>query len=119
MNHYNFRSRVNNSQRNNHLRLNARRAIPRTLISFKKPSPNDIRAADRDHLFIKKILASPPYHVTNQLTQESHWCLEAQWHGIDGIYDEPEIVHSHDAVIVNYLRLRLRKTYERRLDDEK
>ena len=71
------------------MRLNARRAIPRTLISFKKPSPNDIRAADRDHLFIKKILASPPYHVTNQLTQESHWCLEAQWHGIDGTYDEP------------------------------
>ena len=61
MNTYNFRSRVNNSQTNDHLRINSRRAIPKPLVHFKKPSPNDVRAADRDHTFIKKMFASPPH----------------------------------------------------------
>ena len=67
MHAYNLRSIVNNNQRNTDFRIISRRTRHRTLISFKKPSPNDIRATDPDQTFNKKILVSPPNYVTNEL----------------------------------------------------
>jgi len=83
MHAYNLRQRVNRPVSNANSNVVSRRVSPPALVSFKKPPKESLDAADGDQQFLQTIYASRPYHVNNQ------WCLEASWHGIKGVFDEP------------------------------
>ena len=82
MHRYNLRPRRNNNAQNANRRILERRITARALVSFKKPSPGSEPAGGHTQ-YLKSMLATQPKFVNGD------WCIDAAWHGLDGVYDEP------------------------------
>ena len=79
---YNLRPTGNNDDSNSNVRIIQRRQGPRALVTFKKPKAGSQPASGHAQ-YLKSIFATIPKHVNGQ------WCIDAAWHGLDGVYDEP------------------------------
>ena len=82
MHSYNLRPRRNNNHSNPIPSINQRRQRARALVIFRKPSSGSVPASGHSQ-YLHKIFATKPILVNGR------WCIDAAWHGLDGVYDEP------------------------------